>query len=213
MELLPVERLVRTDDIDVSDQVYRPWLGSFHRLRYHLLLELIGDRFYENLLEIGYGNGIFMPELARRCQNLYGVDAHPFRRDVAATLAGQGIEAELFTGASETMPVPENSMDCVVAVGPLENVEDPGRLCREVLRVLRAGGSFLVVLPSQGVLQELRAYLWSPESSTTGERVSEYEWIAALTGHFELEARRAAPPLLSPLVRLHTGLRLRNGGP
>jgi len=38
------------------------------------------------ILEIGYGSGVFMPELSARCDELYGVDVHSRHEEVAATI-------------------------------------------------------------------------------------------------------------------------------
>ena len=74
--LLPPSALVKTSDVDKAEWNFRPLLGIIQRLRFRMILSLLPKRRIGRLLEIGYGSGVFLPELSRRCDNLYGIDPH-----------------------------------------------------------------------------------------------------------------------------------------
>lgn len=46
------------------------------------------------------------------------------------------------------LPLPDGAMDCVVAFDVLEHIEDHDTATREVFRLLRPGGTFLVAVPA-----------------------------------------------------------------
>ena len=76
LKLLPPEVLIKTSEVDHADWNYRPLLSWIQRLRFrHIVSMLAGERF-QRLLEVGYGSGIFMPELKQYCDELYGIDLH-----------------------------------------------------------------------------------------------------------------------------------------
>src|SRR5579859_4421348 len=100
LQLLPLESLVRTGPVDHADWNYRPLLGFLQRARFHLALKLLAGASYRRLLEIGYGSGVFMPELSRRCDELYGIDVHQKHEQVTVSLSQNGVMARLFSGSA-----------------------------------------------------------------------------------------------------------------
>ena len=114
---------------------------------------------FDRMVEIGYGSGIFLPELARRCKELHGVDVHEHGGEVAQILAKRNVKAMLHQADAGTeIPLESGFADCVVAVSSLEFIPNLGRACREVRRILKPGGMFIVVTP--GVSPVLDFGLW-----------------------------------------------------
>jgi tRNA G46 methylase TrmB len=66
LSLLPPSALLRTGPVDHADWNYRPLIGTVQRIRFRLVCRLLGNGRFDRLLEIGYGSGVFMPELAKR---------------------------------------------------------------------------------------------------------------------------------------------------
>lgn len=147
MRLLPRKSLIKTGPVDHADWNYKPLLGWIQQLRFELAVTLIGAQRHSRLLEIGYGSGVFMPELAKYCSELYGVDTHDFAAGVAAQLATQGITAGLHSTGAEDLPFYNGSFDCVVAVSSLEFVSDLDQVCQEIERVLTPTGRLIVITP------------------------------------------------------------------
>jgi 2-polyprenyl-3-methyl-5-hydroxy-6-metoxy-1,4-benzoquinol methylase len=83
VDLLAQHQLLPTGPVDHANWNYLPVIGVIQRLRFRLIARLMGGRRFESLLEIGYGSGIFMPELARHAQRLAGVDIHARHVEVA----------------------------------------------------------------------------------------------------------------------------------
>lgn len=70
LQLLPLADLRRTGPVDEASWNYRPLLGFGSRRRFALVLDLLGPTRVDDLLEIGYGSGVFALELARRSKQL-----------------------------------------------------------------------------------------------------------------------------------------------
>src|SRR4051794_3648318 len=102
--LLPPEALIRTGPVDHADWNYRPVLGWIQQRRFALVEELLPAERIGKLLEIGYGSGVFMPELAARCEQLHGIDVHPRAEEVQSRLLEHGVKAQLASGSAECLP-------------------------------------------------------------------------------------------------------------
>ncbi|MEV0393637.1 class I SAM-dependent methyltransferase [Polymorphospora rubra] len=211
LRLLPESAVQPTGPVDHPDWNYRPLLGRVQRLRFRMVLDLLGGDRFDRILEIGYGSGVFQPELARWCRELHGIDAHPLTEQVAGRLATHGVTTTLTRGSAESLPYDSGSFDCVVAVSTLEYVESIETACREIDRILVPGGALVVVTPGASAL-------WSPVlavatrqgSSQYGDRRQQLQ--PALHRHFPLDREVRVPRLGGNVLRLYTGLRFRAGG-
>ena len=155
MRLLPREALLKTGPVDHADWNYKPILGSIERLRFKLALALIREKRYRRILEIGYGSGVFMPELSLYCGELFGVDVHDCAPAVTACLAKNGVNATLHSAGAESLPFEDEFFDCVVAVSSLEFVSDLEQVCQEVSRVLTPEGRLIVITPGTSKVLDL----------------------------------------------------------
>jgi SAM-dependent methyltransferase len=207
LKLLPKSMLQPTNPVDHPSWNYRPVLGSVQRLRFRIVLELLADTHFHRLLEIGYGSGVFMPELAEHCEELYGVDPHPTAGDVAANLARYGVKAALTSGSAESLPYESGFFDCAVAVSALEYVPSIESACREIRRVLNPGGVLAVVTPGATPLWNLALRVATREGpSQYGDRRRKLQ--PALRDHFRLAGEIQVPRFGGSAVRLYTGLHL-----
>ncbi len=208
LRLLPRQALLRTGAVDHADWNYRPVLGWIQRLRFRLVVSMLPPGRVSRLLEIGFGSGVFLPELARHCRELHGTDRHGHARAVQESLARHGVDARLRGAPAESQPFPPSSFDVVVAVSVLEFVDDVDAACREVRRVLRPGGRFVLVTPGESRLVSAAASLLSGADADRdfGGRRSLIR--PALARHFAPERAVHVPPFGGPLVRWYDAYRL-----
>jgi SAM-dependent methyltransferase len=156
LHLLPRDTLVKTNDLDQGDWNFRPLLGWVQRLRLRCVASaLASSPRAARLLEVGYGSGVFMPELARHADGLYGADVHRKGAAVTATLAVHGYPASLISAAAGALPYRDGSFDTVVTVSTLEFVPDVAAAVGELVRVTRTGGRLVIVTPGQSALLDL----------------------------------------------------------
>jgi ubiquinone/menaquinone biosynthesis C-methylase UbiE len=165
ISLLPRESLLKTGDVDHAAWNYDGLLGYVSRRRFELVRSLLSRRRVAKLLEVGYGSGVFFPELIKHADRLYGADIHDRPADVTAVLAKAGISAELVTASAEALPYPDGMFDVVVAVSTFEFVPDVRKGINELARVLAPGGRIVVVTPGQSPILDFGLRMFTGESA------------------------------------------------
>lgn len=128
-----------------------PFIGAFARWP-----EWRGRR----VLEMGAGAGTDFVKFARAGALLTGVDLS----DQSASLARrrvrlEGLDASVAISDIERLPFADASFDFVYSWGVIHHTEDTPRAAREVVRVLRPGGQFSVMIYHRRSLLCLQAYL------------------------------------------------------
>jgi SAM-dependent methyltransferase len=207
LRLLPEQALLTTGAVDHASWNYRLILGRIQRLRFDLVRSMLRGSRARRLLEIGYGSGVFLPELARHADQLHGIDPHPFPDDVAQVLAQHGVQAELVRGTATQMPYESGFFQTVVAVSALEFIEDLTQACREIKRVLAPGGIFVLVTPGHSPLLDLGLRLVTGASPRDDFQARRPQILPGLYREFVVDRRADYPPFAHG-IRLYTALRL-----
>jgi ubiquinone/menaquinone biosynthesis C-methylase UbiE len=165
LDLLPRESLIKTGDVDHAAWNYDGVLGYVSRRRFALVRSLLPKRRIPKLLEVGYGSGVFLPELAKVADELYGADVHDRPNEVTAVLARAGLRPQLVTAPAENLPFADGMFDIIVAVSTFEFVTDARRAIRELARTLTPHGRIIVVTPGQSPLLDLALRFLTGESA------------------------------------------------
>lgn len=209
MKLLPKNALIQTGEVDHADWNHRPLLGSIIRSRYDLVLSLLPSQGVGRLLEVGYGSGVFMPELAMHCRELSGIDVHPNATSVTQVLADFGVRADLTRASATELPYANDWFDCIVVVSALEFVDDIDMACREMLRVLHPKGTVVVVTPASSPITDLGLKILTGQRAKDdfGQRRERVE--PALRRNFDVIRVSTIPKLSCSPVLLYRGFELR----
>lgn len=108
---------------------------------YPKVLSLLPQAPGARVLDVGAGEGYFSQLAAERG---YRVEACDFDERLFRVPGVVFHRADL----NESIPVPDESFDCVVSIEVLEHVENHTRFMRELLRVTRKGGIVVVTTPN-----------------------------------------------------------------
>jgi ubiquinone/menaquinone biosynthesis C-methylase UbiE len=154
------------------------------------------------LLEIGYGSGVFMPELSRHTDELHGTDIHPYADAVGRSLRSQGVTATLVQASTSELPYDDGSFDCVVAISCLEFVDSIEDACAEIRRVLTPCGVAVVITPGTSVVLDLGLQLMTGERAEDSFQGRRQAVLPALRRHLGSRAERRFPRV--PSVWLYT---------
>jgi len=100
-----------------------------------------------HVLEIGLGLGSDHERFACAGAKLHGLDLTPHSVDVTRRrLEMQGLVSELRVGDAEALPYADGSFDIVYSWGVIHHSPNTAQAAREILRVLKPGGSFRVMV-------------------------------------------------------------------
>ena len=96
------------------------------------------------VLEVGFGTGELLIEMARRGWQAVGIDlSTAMHRQTAAKLRRRGVAAPRHQGRVQALPYADRAFGAVVATFPAEYIVDPASLA-EIQRVLRPGGRLII---------------------------------------------------------------------
>jgi ubiquinone/menaquinone biosynthesis C-methylase UbiE len=105
----------------------------------------VSTRARGEVLEVGIGTGLNLP-LYPRGVRLTGVDLSPAMLALARRRADDlGVQVDLREGDAQALPFPDGSFDTVVCTLSLCAVPDDRAALQEMWRVLRPGGSLLLL--------------------------------------------------------------------
>lgn len=148
----------------------------------------------ERVLEIGFGNGKFFPQLLAQAPGLHvtGLDFSAEMLRQAQQNNPDSPQFHLVAGSSEQMPFPDAAFDAVLCLNVIYFWENPAAHLREVRRVLRPGGRFLAAVRSPETMAHL------PFTQHGFRLYDEAAWSALLlqNGFHNIEtARQMEPPM------------------
>jgi ubiquinone/menaquinone biosynthesis C-methylase UbiE len=127
---------------------YRRQADERYRLEPYILeFADFGGCAGKSVLEIGVGLGADHQRFAEAGARLHGIDLTP--RAIEHTqrrLALFGLESDLRVADAERLPFDDNSFDVVYSWGVIHHSPATAAAAREILRVLRPGGRFAVMV-------------------------------------------------------------------
>jgi ArsR family transcriptional regulator len=111
------------------------------------ILDALGPRHFDALLDLGTGTGRLLELLAPLYTRAVGIDSSTDMLSVArANLDRTGIAAaQVRLGDIYNLPLPRDSFNLVTIHQVLHYLDDPERAIAEAARVLRPGGRLLIV--------------------------------------------------------------------
>lgn len=154
------------------------------------LLDLIGARAGQRLLDVAGGEGQLLRHAAARGLEAHAVDLSEVALARALARAPRAVVA---VANGEALPYPDGFFDRVVNFGSLEHYEDPLAGAREMARVLAPGGLACIQVPNTFGLRWNVLHAWRRgDVCDDGQPIQRYgtraQWTALLAaGGLEVE--------------------------
>src|SRR6185437_507324 len=130
--------------------LYQQKYGSFvslggiarfkNQLFFRACVQAVAPSRSDRILEIGCNDGVLLRHLADHAGDVRGIDVN---EDMVATLDDERIQAMSATD----LRFADERFDKVCAFEVLEHIEDLSSVFREVHRVLKVGGAFVLSFP------------------------------------------------------------------
>jgi len=193
------EHIHETHETDPLKFYYQFGMRTIFRKRLEMVVQLMGDKRYDQLLEVGFGSGIFLKELSRRCRNLHGIDVHENFHLVEAMLAKEGVQANLVHSAAQKIEFEDERFDCVVSASVLEHIHELDPAIAEIARVLKRDGVAILAFPVENLLTDVALWItYIPlRTRLKDEHVSDHQDIlAAIRRRFVIVRDLRIPPFL-----------------
>lgn len=149
------ENIICTGLEDPLSFYYHSLTGRFYLKRLQMAKSLFYGRKYSKLLDIGYGCGIFFPELSLLADGLYGIDTHNCAEKVGEMLEKENLRAELLQGSIYKLPYNDAVFDGIVAVSVLEHMDNLENALKEVKRVMAPRGTAVFGFPVKNKLTDM----------------------------------------------------------
>lgn len=118
--------------------------GSHARALYPVMLKKLSQIPFQSALDLGCGTGEMMKLIlqADPHKELYGIDLSEKMLAVARSKLPD--QVKLLSGDSESLPFPDHSFDVVYCNDSFHHYPAPQNVLREVHRVLKPDGTFLI---------------------------------------------------------------------
>ena len=113
------------------------------------------------VLEVAPGPGFLSIELAKRGLQVQGIDiSKTFVQIAKRNATADGVQARFELGNAAALPVEDGSVDFVVCRAAFKNFSEPVKALSEMRRVLRPGGTALLIDMRRDVnVRELKRYV------------------------------------------------------
>jgi ubiquinone/menaquinone biosynthesis C-methylase UbiE len=171
---------------------------------------LLGNKQYDNLLEVGTGSGIFLPELSKHCKKLFACDIHPHFDSIKNLLTHYCIvDYELKSQSIEKTDYPDKHFDVIIAVSVLEFVDDLNGAIDEIKRLLKDDGIFLTICPMESKLLDLIVSSYTRKSAKEEFGESRKYVTKALEQSFTIVEKGYLMPIFEKYFPIYTHYKLK----
>jgi SAM-dependent methyltransferase len=157
--------------------------GYYHQdATVHALLGEIERSKARSILEVGCGNSVWLPYLARKSgATAYGLDYSERGCELTRRyLRSHGLSGEVWCAdLFQAKPEEIGQYDFVYSIGLVEHFSDLEGVLAALLKFVRPGGTLFTLVPNLRSIHGLMTWLWQPELFAKHELIGKRQLIRA----------------------------------
>ena len=141
------ENIKQTNEEDSLSCYYTPFVRYLYLLRFKKVIDYLGKKKYKRILDLGYGCGIFLLELDKHSEELYGCDIHKNVKITEDMLNKEKIKAKLSTRSILNLKYPPNFFDGLVCLSVLEHIERVDQALKNIDKITTKDSNIILGFP------------------------------------------------------------------
>lgn len=146
------EQMVEKYDIESYYSESNPVIRYIEKRRVSLVLKLLSPQENEKIFEVGCGAGHVLQGVS--VGQLYGIDLSERMLSLARKRLGDKVELKKCNAGK--IDYPDDFFDKIICTEVLEHTLDPIAVLREIKRVARAGGTVVLSIPNEALIDRLK---------------------------------------------------------
>jgi len=146
------EQMVEKYDIESYYSESNPVIRYVEKRRVSLVLKLLSPQENEKIFEVGCGAGHVLQGVS--VGQLYGIDLSERMLSLARKRLGDKVELKKCNAGK--IDYPDDFFDKIICTEVLEHTLDPIAVLREIKRVARAGGTVVLSIPNEALIDRLK---------------------------------------------------------
>lgn len=172
----------RADDYDREYHAETPG-GYALRVRREIVFNLF-DQPGGKVLDVGCGPGVMTQNVLDQGAQYWGVDASPRMIEIGQSRFEGRSDVHFAVGTAGEIVYPTGYFDAVLCIGVIDSVPDTTQAIREMLRVLKPGGTLVLAVTNlTSPYAWWKTYVFYPA-------VTAYQWLRAQLGDSSLDPGR-----------------------
>lgn len=182
------------------------WMEHWHR--YHFASRWVAGK---QVLDIACGEGYGSALLARRAQNVLGVDVSPESIAHAQKTYASLANAKFVKGSCAAIPAGDASIDVAISFETVEHIREQEEFLGELARVLKPGGVLILSCPNKAEYTDKRGTqnefhvkeLYRDElAALVKKRFAHAAWYGHKPSFYSVIAPEAATPAAGEVIEV-----------
>lgn len=187
---------------------YKPIIRYLYLKRIKDGLVLLGEKKYQNLLDIGFGAGIILPELAGYAEKIIGIDIHKNIEVVKEIIDDEKLDnVELQYGNVLNLNFQPESFEAIWCLSTLEFIADYELALQEIKRVAKNNATIIIGFPITNKITDL-AYKIIGFKNKDEHQNNQKELMPEIEKNFKIEKIKCFPVWLPKSLGMYCTLKV-----
>lgn len=201
-----LQKIIATDQLQrnySTSNYYKPIISYFYLKKIELGLKMLGKRKYQNLLDVGFGAGVILPELSRYADKIEGIDIHKNIAVIQEIIKNENLNnVHLQYGNVLNLSFLDNYFDAIWCLSTLEFIFDYKKALNEIKRVAKDNATIIIGFPLTNSLTDF-AYSLIGFKNKNEHQNNQKELLEEIEKNFQIIKKKFFPWWLPRCLRMY----------